>query len=224
LKRFVVGVTGASGSLCARSVLREMTRHPDVGEIHVVLSGYSIRTINTELGCRARDEAAGLKALLSAGGAAAPAAGGRRAAPGTGRAAPERAGAAKIILHRADAMEASISSGSFPTDGMVVVPCSGGTLAAIANGTSANLLQRAGEVTLKERRPLVLALRETPLSLVHIENMRRAALAGAILYPLMPAFYAGPRTLDDIVEQFTARIFDLMNLPHGLGKRWGTAR
>jgi 4-hydroxy-3-polyprenylbenzoate decarboxylase len=204
LKRFVVGITGASGSLCARSVLREMARHPDVGEIHAVLSGYAIRTINAELGSRARDAAAGLKALLGAGG--------------------RRAPSAKIILHRADAMEASISSGSFPTDGMVVVPCSGGTLAAIANGTSANLLQRAGEVTLKERRPLILALRETPLSLVHIENMRRAALAGAILYPLMPAFYTGPRTLDDIVEQFTARIFDLMHLPHGLGSRWGTAR
>jgi 4-hydroxy-3-polyprenylbenzoate decarboxylase len=203
LKRFVVGITGASGSLCARSVLREMTRHPEVGEIHVVLSGYSIRTINAELGSRARDEAGGLKALLGASGTAAK---------------------AKIILHPADAMEASISSGSFPTDGMVVVPCSGGTLAAIANGTSANLLQRAGEVTLKEHRPLILALRETPLSLVHIENMRRAALAGAILYPLMPAFYTGPRSLDDIVEQFTARIFDLLHLPHRLGTRWGTAR
>jgi len=224
LKRFVVGITGASGSLCARSVLRELERHPDVGEIHVVLSGYSMRTINAELGSRARDEAAALKALLGTSGAAAPAAGGRRAPGGARRAAAARKTGAKMILHRADAMEASISSGSFPTDGMVVVPCSGGTLAAIANGTSANLLQRAGEVTLKERRPLILALRETPLSLVHIENMRRAALAGAILYPLMPAFYTGPRSLDDIVEQFTARIFDLLHLPHRLGTRWGTAR
>lgn len=210
MKRFVVGITGASGSLCARSVLREMARHPEVGEIHVVLSGYSIRTINAELGSRARDEAGGLKALLGPGGAAAKTA--------------KSAKSAKMILHRADAMEASISSGSFPTDGMVVVPCSGGTLAAIANGTSANLLQRAGEVTLKERRPLILALRETPLSLVHIENMRRAARAGATLYPLMPAFYTGPRSLDDIIEQFTARIFDLLRLPHRLGSRWGTAR
>jgi len=216
LKRFVVGITGASGSLCARSVLREMARHPDVGEIHVVLSGYSIRTINAELGSQARDEAAGLKALLGKSGAAAPARGRRTTAASRG--------GAKMILHRADAMEASISSGSFPTDGMVVVPCSGGTLAAIANGTSANLLQRAGEVTLKERRPLILAMRETPLSLVHIENMRRVALAGAILYPLMPAFYTGPRSIDDIVEQFTARIFDLLHLPHRLGTRWGTAR
>ena len=223
MKRFVVGITGASGSLCARSVLREMARHPDVGEIHVVLSGYSIRTINAELGSSARDEAAGLEALLGVGGAAATAGPGRAAAGGR-RATATRATAEKIVLHRADAMEAPISSGSYQTDGMVVVPCSGGTLAAIANGTSANLLQRAGEVTLKERRPLILALRETPLSLVHIENMRRAALAGAVLYPLMPAFYTGPRNIDDIIEQFTARIFDLLHLPHRLGTRWGVTR
>jgi 4-hydroxy-3-polyprenylbenzoate decarboxylase len=201
VKRFVVGVTGASGSLCARSVLREMVRHPEVGEVHAVLSPYSVRTLNAELGMTARDVESGLKALLG-----------------------DLAGDRKITLHAPDAMEASISSGSFPVDGMVVVPCSGGTLAAIANGTSSNLLQRAAEVTLKERRPLVLAFRETPLSLVHIENMRRAARAGAILYPLMPAFYTGPHSIDDIVVQFTARIFDLLHLPHALGRRWGVRR
>lgn len=201
MRRYVVGVTGASGSLCARSVLREMVRHPDVERVHVVLSAYALRTINAELKASARDEAEGLRALL-----------------------PEQHADAKIVPHGTSAMEASISSGSFPIDGMVVVPCSGGTLAAIANGTSSNLLQRAGEVTLKERRPLVLALRESPLSLVHIENMRRSALAGAILYPLMPAFYTGPRGIDDIIEQFTARIFDLLSLPHSLGKRWGPKR
>ena len=216
MKRFVVGVTGASGSLCARSLLRALTDHPQVGEIHVVLSHYAIRTINAEIGGRAREETGGLRLLL--GNDAAPRAGGR----GAKRRGARTAGA--VILHRADAMEASISSGSFPTDGMVVVPCSGGTLAAIANGTSATLVQRAAEVTLKERRPLVLALRETPLSLVHTENMRRAALAGVILYPLMPAFYTGPRTLDDIVEQFTARILDLLHLPHAIGRRWGGPR
>ena len=201
MKRYVLGVTGASGSLCARSVLRELVRHPEVEQVHVVLSGYALRTINAELKASARDEAGGLRALL-----------------------PEQHADAKIVLHGTSAMEASISSGSFRTDGMVVVPCSGGTLAAIANGTSSNLLQRAGEVTLKERRPLVLALRESPLSLVHVENMRKAAFAGAILYPLMPAFYTGPRGIDDILEQFTARIFDLLSLPHALGKRWGTTR
>jgi flavin prenyltransferase len=218
LRQFVVGVTGASGSLCARSLLRALAEHPQVGEIHVVLSHYAIRTINAEIGGRARDEAGALRLLLGNE------TGRRGGAGGAKRGAARTTGAAAITLHRADAMEAPISSGSFPTDGMVVVPCSGGTLAAIANGTSANLVQRAAEVTLKERRPLVLALRETPLSLVHVENMRRAARAGAILYPLMPAFYTGARTVDEIVEQFTARILDLLHLPHGLGRRWGGAR
>ncbi len=201
MKRFVVGVTGASGSLCARSLLRELVRHPEVGEVHAVLSPYSVRTLNAELGAQARDIESGLKTLLG-----------------------DIAGDRKVTLHSPDAMEASISSGSFPTDGMVVVPCSGGTLAAIANGTSTNLLQRAAEVTLKEHRPLVLAFRETPLSLVHVENLRRAALAGAILYPLMPAFYTGPQSIDDIVVQFTARLLDLLHLPHTLGRRWDGGR
>jgi 4-hydroxy-3-polyprenylbenzoate decarboxylase len=201
VKRYVLGVTGASGSLCARSVLHELVRHPQVEQVHVVLSAYALRTINAELKASVANEAEGLRALL-----------------------PERHSDPKVVLHPTTAMEASISSGSFATDGMVVVPCSGGTLAAVARGLSSNLLQRACEVTLKERRPLVLALRESPLSLVHVENMRQAALAGAILYPLMPAFYAQPRGLDDIVEQFTARIFDLLSLPHSLGKRWEPAR
>src|SRR5438093_1351913 len=154
----------------------EKRRDPRVSDRVIVRSAQGagdLETINLSagLGVAARDVESGLKALLG-----------------------DLAGDRKMILHRPDAMEASISSGSFPVDGMAVVPCSGGTLAAIANGTSTNLLQRAAEVTLKEHRPLVLALRETPLSLVHIENMRRAALAGAILYPLMPAFYTGPQS------------------------------
>ena len=199
MRRFVVGVTGASGSLCARSVLRHLSRHPEVERVHAVLSPFSLQTMSAELGRTVKDETEGLRLLLDGD---------------TGD---------RIILHRPGDMAASISSGSFPMDGMVVVPCSGGTLAAIANGTSGNLLHRAAEVTLKERRPLVLAFRETPLSLVHIENMRRAARAGAILYPLMPAFYNRPQRMEEIVEHFTARIFDLLHLPHSLGKRWGTS-
>ena len=199
MRRFVVGVTGASGSLCARSVLRHLSRHSEVERVHAVLSPFSLQTMSAELGRTVKDETEGLRLLLDGDTSD------------------------RIILHRPGDMAASISSGSFPMDGMVVVPCSGGTLAAIANGTSGNLLHRAAEVTLKERRPLVLAFRETPLSLVHIENMRRAARAGAILYPLMPAFYNRPQRMEEIVEHFTARIFDLLHLPHSLGKRWGTS-
>jgi len=200
VRRYVVGVTGASGSLCARSVLRELGRHPEVERVHVVLSSYSLQTINAELGSSAKDEADGLRALL------------------------DGASQERLTLHRPSDMAAAISSGSYAADGMVVVPCSGGTLAAIAGGTSANLLHRAAEVTLKERRPLVLAFRESPLSLVHIENMRRATLAGAAIFPLTPSFYNRPHGIEEMVEQFTARIFDLLRLPHALGKRWGTAR
>jgi len=105
---------------------------------------------------------------------------------------------------------------------MVVVPCSGGTLASIAHGVSANLIHRAAEVTLKERRPLVLAFRETPVSLVHLENMAAATRAGAVVFPLIPSFYTRPTTIDEIVDQFTARILDLLHLDHKIGKRWGT--
>ena len=199
MRRYVVGVTGASGSMCARSVLRHLSRHPEVERVHVVLSQFSLQTMSAEFGKAARDEAEGLRLLLEGD---------------TGE---------RIILHRSGDMAAAVSSGSYPADGMIVVPCSGGTLAAIANGTSTNLLHRAAEVTLKERRPLVLAFRETPVSLVHIENLARAARAGAIIYPLTPAFYNRPQSLEEIVEHFTARIFDLLRLPHALGKRWGTA-
>jgi flavin prenyltransferase len=209
VRRFVVGVTGASGSLCARALLQALAVHPEVGRVHVVLSRFSLLTMRAELGTRAATEAAGLRALL-----------------GTGTSPPSRRGrpAGKVVLHRSSDMAAAISSGSYPTDGMVVIPCSGGTLAAIATGVSTNLIHRAAEVTLKERRPLVLAFRESPLSLAHIENMQRATVAGAIVFPLTPAFYHRPRTLQEIAVQFTARIFDLLRLPHHLGQRWGTTR
>jgi 4-hydroxy-3-polyprenylbenzoate decarboxylase len=210
--RIVLGVTGASGSLCARSLLRALVGHRKVQRVDVVISRFALQTLRHELHGGIRTDSAALQALL------APARGSARR---SGRAARP---AAKVILHRAGDMAAAISSGSYPADAMVIVPCSGGTLAAVANGASTNLLQRAAEVTLKEHRPLILAFRETPLSLVHIDNMQRAARAGAIIYPLTPAFYTGANDLDAIVEQFTARILDLLGLPHALGRRWGGSR
>lgn len=213
MKRIVVGVTGASGSVCTRSLLRALVRHEGVGRVDVVISPFALQTLRHELQRGIRTDGAALKALLETG----------RGSDGRKAGAAKRP-AGKVVLHRAGNMAAAISSGSCPTDAMVVVPCSGGTLAAIANGVSSNLLHRAAEVTLKEHRPLILAFREAPLSLVHIENMRRAAAAGAIIYPLTPAFYTGAVDLDGIVEQFTARVLDLLGLPHTLGKRWGTSR
>ena len=127
------------------------------------------------------------------------------------------------VRYEENDLAAAIASGTFLTAGMLVAPCSIRTMSAIAHSLSDNLIVRAADVHLKERRPLVLAFRETPISLVHIENKRRAAQAGAVLYPLTPAFYNRPQGMDEIVEHFTARIFDLLRLPHSLGKRWGTS-
>ncbi len=115
---------------------------------------------------------------------------------------------------------AAIASGSFQTRGMIVAPCSVRTLGEIANGIAGNLLTRAADVTLKERRPLVLMLREAPLSLIHIQNMEKVTAAGGIIFPPVPAFYAKPTSIDDMVDHLIARALDLFNLEAG-GPRWG---
>lgn len=117
---------------------------------------------------------------------------------------------------------ASLASGSFLTDGMVICPCSGGTLSAIVNGTSANLIHRAAEVHLKERRKLVLVPRETPLSLMQLNNLKRAAEAGAVVLPAMPGFYHGVKSIRDLVDFVVGRICDQLGIPNELIKRWGS--
>jgi flavin prenyltransferase len=117
-------------------------------------------------------------------------------------------------------MGAAISSGSFRTDGMIVAPCSAKTLAAIAHGVGENLIHRAADVVLKERRRLVLVVRETPLSDIHLENMLKLSRMGAVILPPMPAFYTSPRTLDDIVEQTVARVLDQFGLEVSGAPRW----
>jgi len=115
---------------------------------------------------------------------------------------------------------ATIASGSFQCSGMVVAPCSMRTLAAIAHGLSDNLITRAADVLLKERRRLVLMVRESPLSLIHLRNMVSATEAGAIICPPMPAFYLRPQSMDDIVDFSVARALDLLEVPHTLAARW----
>jgi 4-hydroxy-3-polyprenylbenzoate decarboxylase len=117
-------------------------------------------------------------------------------------------------------MGAAIASGSFRTDGMIVAPCSAKTLAAIAHGVGENLIHRAADVVLKERRKLVLVVRETPLSEIHLENMLKLARMGAVILPPMPAFYTSPVTLDDVVDQTVSRALDHFGLEIGGTPRW----
>ena len=123
-----------------------------------------------------------------------------------------------------DATGAAPASGSFRTRGMVIVPCSMKTLAGVAGGYSDNLLLRAAEVTLKERRPLVLVPRETPLTTIHLENMLRAAKAGAVILPAMPGFYARPKTVEDLVDHLVGKILDVLGVEHTLYPRWSGRR
>lgn len=118
-------------------------------------------------------------------------------------------------------LDAPISSGSFRTEGMIVVPCSMKSLAAIAHGYGDSLLVRAADVTLKEKRKLVLVPRETPLSTIHLANMLAVAQAGALIMPPMPAFYNRPQTIDDIIDHTVARVLDHFGLENGLAQRWG---
>lgn len=122
--------------------------------------------------------------------------------------------------YQIDDLKARVSSGSFRTDGMVVIPCSMKTLGGIASGYADNLLLRAAEVTMKEKRPLVLVVRETPLTLIHLENMATAVRAGAIILPAMPAFYHRPKTIGDLVNYVVGKVLDVLGIDHQLYLRW----
>src|SRR5437763_3221936 len=115
---------------------------------------------------------------------------------------------------------ANVASGSYPSDAMIVLPCSVGTLARIANGIPSHLTERAADVSLKEKRPLVLCVRETPLNKIHIRNLYRAADAGATIFPLIPAFYYRPATLDDMAREFANRVLAHFGLPQPDAFRW----
>jgi 4-hydroxy-3-polyprenylbenzoate decarboxylase len=190
----VVGVTGASGIVIAARLARALAQ-VDGTEIHLVISKHGRLTMVEEMGIEGSGDTM-LRAFVG-----------------------EQA-AARVRLHPVDDVAAPIASGSFPTLGMVIVPCSANTLGCLASGVTENLIHRAADVTLKERRPLLLAFRETPLHAVHLENMLRLARAGATIFPVAPAFYHRPRTLDEVIDQYVARLLDHLQMPHTLGIRW----
>jgi flavin prenyltransferase len=127
----------------------------------------------------------------------------------------------RTIVHGWKNFAAPLASGSFQSLGMVVIPCTMGSLGAIAQGLSRNLVHRAAEVTLKEKRPLILVVRETPLSLVHLRNLLAASEAGATIFPAMPGFYHRPQSLAEMAKNFVGRVLDHLGLEHDLSMRWG---
>ncbi len=126
----------------------------------------------------------------------------------------------KIHLQSNADIAANVASGSYPSDAMIVIPCSVGTLARIANGIASSLIERAADVCIKEKRPLLLCVRETPLSKIHIRNMYRAADAGATVFPLIPTFYNLPATADDMAREFANRVLAHIGLPQPNAYRW----
>jgi len=194
-KVITVGVTGASGAILAQVALRMLEADPRVAHIHLVITETGLRLFGHELGIIASD-AKQLPQMIT----------GTRAA--------------KIELLPNKDVGAAIASGSYPVDAMVVIPCSAGTLAAIASGQNDDLLCRAADVMLKEGRRLVLCVRETPLNRIHLENMLRAQQAGAIIMPAIPAFYHQPKTIDDLVTQYVYRVLAQLGLPQEQQYQW----
>jgi 4-hydroxy-3-polyprenylbenzoate decarboxylase len=190
-----VGVTGASGALYAQAILRLLDADSRVKRVFLVMSEAGLRLLAMELGIVA-SEGKKLPSLIVG------------------------ASADKIEYLPNKDIGASIASGSAIVDAMAIIPCSAGALGSIAAGIADDLLTRAADVCLKERRPLVLCLRETPLNRVHLENMLRVHDAGATVMPAMPAFYYGPRSVDDIIEQFTCRVLAQLGLPQEKQYRW----
>jgi len=194
-KIITLGVTGASGALYARAVLRLLDADSRVAHVYFVASDAGLRLLATELNIVSADSKK-IPSLL------------------TGTAAR------KVEYLPNKDIGAAIASGSAPVDAMAVVPCSAGALGAIASGTAADLLTRAADVCLKERRPLVLCFRETPLNRVHLDNMLRLHEAGSVIMPAMPAFYYHPETIEDLVEQFALRVLAHIGLPQQTQYHW----
>lgn len=178
-QNLTIAATGASGAIFTRELLRAVETDERVTTVNFIASDNALRVFAEELNITGRSDL--VKQLLGSAGR-------------------------KIKQQGNNDIGANVASGSYPTDAMIVLPCSMGTLARVANGLAGNLIERAADVSLKEKRPLVLCVRETPLNKIHIRNMYRAADAGATVYPLIPTFYNHPQTIDDMARQFSCRV------------------
>jgi len=197
-KNLTIATTGASGAIFLQQFLKVVDRDERIENVNFIASDSALRVMAEELDLKGRanvvDQLIGSRS--------------------------KKVELQKIKVQANADIGANIASGSYPADGMVVIPCSVGTLARIANGVAAQLIERAADVTLKERRPLVLCVRETPLNKIHIRNMYRAADAGATIFPLIPAFYYRPASLDEMAREFAYRVLAHLGLPQPDAYRW----
>lgn len=192
-RNITLAVTGASGSIYAAEMLRALAADDRVVKINFVVSDSALRVFAEELQISGRNGL--VEKLLGA--------------PNS-----------KVQQHPESDIGANIASGSYPTDAMVVLPCSMGTLAAIANGLASNLIQRAADVCLKERRPLLLCVRETPLNRIHLRNMQLASDAGAVIFPVIPTLYNHPENTTEMARQFVNRVLAHIDLPQPGAYQW----
>jgi flavin prenyltransferase len=210
-QNLTIATTGASGSVFLRQLLLAVERDARIQTANFIASDSGLRVLAEELGIRGRSNLLGQ--ILSAEKPIQ-----KRSAKNSVRGL---ANASSRIKEQSNAdIGANVASGSYPADAMIVIPCSVGTLARIANGIASQLIERAADVCLKERRPLVLCIRETPLTKIHIRNMYRAADAGATIFPLIPAFYYRPANLDDIAREFAYRVLAYLGLRQSHAFRW----
>lgn len=192
-RNITLAVTGASGSIYAAEILRALVADIRVGKINFVVSDSALRVFAEEMQLSGRNDLA--EKLLGAP-------------------------SSKVQQHPETDIGANIASGSYPTDAMVILPCSMGTLAAIANGLASNLIQRAADVCLKERRPLLLCVRETPLNRIHLRNMQLASDAGAVIFPVIPTLYNHPQSTTEMARQFVNRVLAHIGLPQPGAYQW----
>ncbi len=192
-ENLTIAVTGASGVLFARHLLKTAEADARVKIVNFIASENALRVLAEEVGIGGRTNL--VEQLL-----------GKKSR--------------KIQQQNNDDIGANVASGSYPTDAMIVIPCSMGTLARIANGLAIKLIERAADVCLKEQRPLILCVRETPLNKIHIRNMFRAADAGAVIFPLIPTFYNKPASQDDMARQFANRVLAHIGLEQPNAYRW----
>ncbi len=203
-QNLTIATTGASGSVFLRQMLLAVERDARVQTVNFIASDSGLRVLAEELGIQGRSNL--VRQILA----------GRET-----KASARGANTSSKIKEQSNAdIGANVASGSYPADAMIVIPCSVGTLARIANGIASHLMERAADVCLKENRPLVLCVRETPLNKIHIRNLYRAADAGATIFPLIPAFYYRPASLDDLGREFAYRVLAHLGLPQPDAFRW----